>query len=95
MTYEVMKTPVRIEHADGVTVYQKRTYLLRWEELGVDSRNIGNHAFPVTRYKFTELQDWLDTECAFNVVGSIGITFSNVDDAMMCKLAWSGQLGSD
>ena len=90
MTYEVMKTPVRIEHADGVTVYQKRTYLL-----GVDSRNIGNYAFPVTRYKFKELQDWLDTECAFNVVGSIGITFSNVDDAMMCKLAWSGQLVSD
>lgn len=103
MTITPMKEPVRIEHADGVTVYQRRTYLLKWEDLGVKRHDLKGYTYmsaigtnlDMPPAKLKELRDWLDTSCKFNTVGSIGITFSDVDDAVKCKLTWAGMLVSE
>lgn len=89
MTDAPMKEAVRIEHEDGITVFQIRSLTVFWEDIGIKS---DANRFAAGK-KWSEVEDWLSQNCqrAWNAHRN-GIWFLEPDDAMLFKLTWAGKI---
>jgi hypothetical protein len=83
-----MKTPLRIEDSNGVTVYQIRSVTVKWSDLGIDIED-HDHCRAVKRRQY-EILDWLDQKCHRYELKANGVWFLDPDDAMLFKLTWAG-----
>lgn len=86
-----MKEALRIEDERGVTVFQLRSVMVEWKDVGIDPHSAYVRS-PAFTHKLDEVEQWLANHCGRHDISRRGIWFLDPDDAMMFKLTWGGMM---